>query len=161
MHSPALVPLLLDASFTVGFLLERDPGLYEELTGLFQGEDDEEKKAAERDQFATMVKDQLARMPQLVKAGIQADAAECFLQLALYEPGKKLLEGNPAVLDALRAMCKTAFTEEAQLSAEGALLALEGRQREPEPELAGGADADISLHVMISCAFSPARLRVL
>eukprot|EP01046_Picozoa_sp_COSAG06_P004351 COSAG06_NODE_181_length_20926_cov_7.590051_14_plen_160_part_00 len=157
MHSPALVPLLLDTSFTAGFLLGRDPGLFAELTGLFQGEDDEEKIAAQRDQHATMTKDQLAKMTQHVKEGIQADAAECFLQLALYEPGKKLLEGNPAVLDALRAMCKTAFTEEAQLSAEGALLALEGRQREPEPELAGGADADISLHVMISCAFSSAR----
>ena len=41
-------------------------------------------------------------MDEVSRAGIQRDGAECFLQLALFEPGKELLEQHPEALDALR-----------------------------------------------------------
>jgi hypothetical protein len=52
-------------------------------------------------------------------AGTQADAAERLLQPALYEPGRAML------------VKETAATEEANASASGALLAIEGRHAQP------------------------------
>ena len=40
-------------------------------------------------------------MDEPLRAGIQSDGAECFLQLALFEPGRELLEQHPEALDAL------------------------------------------------------------
>ena len=34
-------------------------------------------------------------MEEALRAGIQRDGAECFLQLALFDPGKELLERHP------------------------------------------------------------------
>ena len=86
-----------------------------------------------------------------VKAAIQADAADCLLQLAVFEPhGRQLLESNHAVIEALHALADgKAFTEAAQISANGALMALEGRVREPEPAREGD-EAEADLHLMMS-----------
>ena len=43
-------------------------------------------------------------LDEALRAGIQCDGAECFLQLALVEQGKELLERHPESLDALRAL---------------------------------------------------------
>ena len=64
-------------------------------------------------------------------AGTQADAAECLLQLALYEPGRAMLVKDTAATEALRALADMASTEEANASASGALLAIEGRHAQP------------------------------
>ena len=87
-------------------------------------------------------------MDEALRAGIQRDGAECFLQLALYEPGKQLLEQHPEALDALRALVDgAALTEEARLSASAALAAVEGLAPGAAP-----APGD-EKHVMMSCAF--------
>ena len=86
-------------------------------------------------------------MDEMLRAGVQCDGAECFLQLALFEPGKQLLEQHPEALDALRVMVDgAALTEEARLSASAALAAVEG----PLPG-AAPAPGD-EKHVMMSCA---------
>ena len=79
-----------------------------------------------------------------VKAGIQCDAAECFMQLALFEPARDALKQDAEVLDSLRAVVDKGITEEAKKSAEGALMALDPKEghREIDPD---------SLHVMMSC----------
>jgi hypothetical protein len=86
------------------------------------------------------------------KAPIQADAADAFLQLAVFEPGRERLRSEPAVMDALRALANggKALTEEVALSARGALLAIEGSSREPEPAGEGGGDGSTAQHVMMS-----------
>ena len=80
-----------------------------------------------------------------VKAGIQCDAAECFMQLALFDPARDALKQDAEVLDSLRAVVEKGITEEAKKSAEGALMALDPKEghREIDPD---------SLHVMMSCA---------
>ena len=86
-------------------------------------------------------------MDETLRTGIQCDGAECFLQLALFEPGKQLLEQHPEALDALRALVDgVALTEEARLSASAALAAVEGPLPGPAP-----APGD-EKHVMVSCA---------
>ena len=67
------------------------------------------------------------------RAGIQCDGAECFLQLALFEPGKELLEQHPEALDALRSLAESALTQDARLSASSALAAVEGPLPGPGP----------------------------
>jgi hypothetical protein len=59
-----------------------------------------------------------------VKEAIQCGACDCFLQIALYEPGRALLENDEAVLEALRALADQAWSEDAKLSATRALMAL-------------------------------------
>ena len=80
-----------------------------------------------------------------VKAGIQCDAAECFMQLAMFGPARDALKQDAEVLDSLRAVVDKGITEEAKKSAEGALMALDPKEghREIDPD---------SLHVMMSCA---------
>ena len=73
-----------------------------------------------------------AKQDAQTKAAIQQDAAECFLWLAQFLPGRELLAAAPAVMDALRAMTSEASTEEAKESAHGALMAIEGRTPVPE-----------------------------
>ena len=87
-------------------------------------------------------------MDEVSRAGIQCDGAECFLQLALFEPGKELLEQHPEALDALRALADGggALASEASLAAGTALAALEG----PAPGPVGDQK-----HVMVSCACVP------
>ena len=86
-------------------------------------------------------------MDERLRAGIQCDGAECFLQLALFEPGKELLEQHAEALDALRALVGgAALTEEARLSASSALAAVEG------PAPGPGPDPGDEKHVMVSCA---------
>ena len=66
--------------------------------------------------------------PEAVKAAIQRDAAECLLQIALCDSGRALLVGDGVVMDVLRALTEgRALTDEAVISAHGALMALEGR----------------------------------
>ena len=84
-------------------------------------------------------------MDEPLRAGIQSDGAECFLQLALFEPGRELLEQHPEALDALRALVDgAALTEEARLSARSALAAVEG-------VAPGSAPAGDDKHIMMSC----------
>ena len=88
-------------------------------------------------------------MDEALRAGIQRDGAECFLQLALYEPGKQLLEQHPEALDALRALVDgAALVEEARLAASSALAAMEGMAPGQAPALGD------EKHVMMSCASS-------
>ena len=80
-----------------------------------------------------------------VKGAIQRDAAECFMQLALYEPGREMLQKDAAVIDSLRTLKDKALTEEASRFAEGALMALL-----PEEAAASRAVDTDALHVMMS-----------
>ena len=86
-------------------------------------------------------------MDEKLRAGIQCDGAECFLQLVLFDPGRELLEQHTEALDALRALVDgAALTEEARLSASSALAAVEG------PAPGPGPDPGDEKHVMVSCA---------
>lgn len=87
-------------------------------------------------------------MHETLRAGIQCDGVQCFLQLALFEPGKQLLEQHPEALDALRALVNGAgLTEEARLLASSALAAVEG----PLPNRFPAPTPNDEKHVMISC----------
>lgn len=59
-----------------------------------------------------------------VKGAIQCDAAESLMQLALFPPGRDVLQQDASVLDALHMLVDKALTEEARQYAEGALMAL-------------------------------------
>ena len=86
-----------------------------------------------------------------MKAPIQTNAADCFLQIAVFEPGRELLLNNPAVMGALHALADgSAMTEEGQLSAARALVAIEGviRGLAPDIHIEGGEDS--VKHIMIS-----------
>ena len=87
-----------------------------------------------------------------IRAAIQRDSCECFLQLALYPSGKEMLIKETAAVEALRTLAegKAALTEEAQVSAHGALLAIGVIEREPEPAPDSSVD-DAIRHVMLSC----------
>ena len=94
-------------------------------------------------------------MDEALRAGIQRDGAECFLQLALFEPGKQLLEQHPEALDALRVLVDgAALTEEARLAASAALAAVEGPLPGPAP-----TPGD-EKHVMMSCALLSIHLQL-
>ena len=163
VKSPALVSLLLDATFVAGLHMER-PGEKEALFGFEspqdpQSEPEAQLAAANKQQNEDRVK--LAKgkrdaVPPHVKAGIQADAAECFLQLALFDAGKERFKTDTAVLTALRTLSETAETEAAKKSAHGALMALEPRQR---TTLEADAEAPSLQHIMVSCALPAAELR--
>ena len=85
-------------------------------------------------------------MDEVSRAGIQCDGAECFLQLALFEPGKELLEQHVEALDALRALADGgALTKEAGEHASGALVAVEGLAPGPDPPPGD------EKHIMVSC----------
>ena len=81
---------------------------------------------------------------ETTKGTLQHDAAECFMQLALYEPGRDVLQQSPGVLDALRMLVDKALTEEARKCAEGVLVALD-----PQVEAISGFCGD-QFHVMMS-----------
>ena len=61
-----------------------------------------------------------------------------------------MLSGEAAALEALHALVDgQALSEQARVSAHGALIAIEGRPHEPEPEREGGEERS-SGHVMVS-----------
>eukprot|EP01050_Picozoa_sp_SAG11_P000974 SAG11_NODE_38_length_21705_cov_24.667453_12_plen_606_part_00 len=79
------------------------------------------------------------------KGAIQRDAAECFMQLSLFEPGRKMLQNDAAAVDSLRTLKDKALTKEARRFAEGALMALL-----PEESAASRAVDTRAQHVMMS-----------
>ena len=84
------------------------------------------------------------------KASIQQSVAESLLQIALFQPGGcDLLKIDSGVMEALHNLAHgKGWPEHAKMSANGALLALEGRVREPDPASEG--QDGVPLHVMIS-----------
>jgi hypothetical protein len=94
------------------------------------------------------------------KGPIQAEAADCFLQIAVFEPGRALLQQDPTAMRALRALADpstdAALTAEARMSAVGALVAIEGLSREPEPK---GEEKKPEGHVFVSYQWVRARQR--
>jgi hypothetical protein len=87
-----------------------------------------------------------------IKVILQQDAAECYLQLALFEPGRELLSSDTSVLDALRMLLDKAWSEEVRVVAHNTLLALGAIERihEPEPERESGDDDDDGGWLMMS-----------
>ncbi len=82
---------------------------------------------------------------------VQCNAAECFLQLAAYEPGRELLlqadrSTDPTVNGALQVVADRGMTSAAREFAKCTLIALgdDGRRKR-------SADAPSSEHVMLSC----------
>ena len=62
-----------------------------------------------------------------------------------------MLSGEAAALEALHALVDgQAMSEQARVSAHGALIAIEGRPHEPESEHEGGGEESSSGHVMVS-----------
>ena len=89
---------------------------------------------------------------EAVKAAIQTDAANCFLQIAVFGPGREMLAADGAAMGALHALADGhALTPEAKLSAAGAILAIEGRTHEPQPESMAAEHGAEGRHVMVSC----------
>ena len=87
------------------------------------------------------------------KAAIQEQATECLLQLALFPPGRDMLARQGATMEALHSLDDgkaTSFTEQSKLTAHGAIIAVEGRVREPEPETDGEHSIDVDKHIMVS-----------
>ncbi len=81
-----------------------------------------------------------------IKAAVQQDAAECLLQLALFEVGRDMLAKEGGVMEALHALADgQGLTEMAQQYASGAMMALERRTGEllPVSDESGG-------HLMVS-----------
>ena len=92
---------------------------------------------------------------EAIKAAIQKDAAECFLQLALFEPGRQMLTKDVAAMEKLHTVADgggQTLTKDARECAYGAVIAVEGRAREPEPQ-------PDQKHVMLSCECLLASLR--
>ena len=92
---------------------------------------------------------------QALQAAIQTDAADCFLQIAVFGPGRELLSADGGAMGALHALAEeghAALTPEAKLSAAGAVLAIEGRTHEPQqPEMMAAQHGGASgRHVMVS-----------
>eukprot|EP01043_Picozoa_sp_COSAG02_P044766 COSAG02_NODE_4029_length_5885_cov_88.549430_4_plen_556_part_00 len=96
-----------------------------------------------------------------IKAAIQADATDCLLQLALYEPGRALLAQDSTARDALKALTAQdneahnsggALSEQVKLSADGALLALLGKaNHETNPDSKLAMVTQGQKHIMLSC----------
>ena len=83
------------------------------------------------------------------KAAIQESVAESILQISLFPPGRELLKTDRGILEAVRALTSgKAWSQPAKISANGALLALEGKHREVEPE--GEGENESPMHVMMS-----------
>ena len=90
-----------------------------------------------------------------VKAAVQSDAVNCFLQIAVFAPGRELLVADGGAMEALHALAvegnDLALTPDAQLAAAGAILAIEGRTHEPQPEMIAAQHGMVGRHVMVSC----------
>ena len=113
------------------FLIQ-SPGLIPLLLDALFLDPDHVRKDADEDQM---------------KRPLQADAAESYLQISLFESGRELLSQDHAAMEALHALANgQAFSEEAAVSARGALMVIEGRH--PEPPTPG--DDNGARHVMVS-----------
>ena len=90
-----------------------------------------------------------------MKASIQADTANCLLQIAVFEPGRQLLASEPAIMNALHALAEgMALTDEARVSANGALTAIDGIQSHMctcGTCTACKEQLEASGHIMMSC----------
>ena len=89
-----------------------------------------------------------------IKAAIQTDATNCFLQIAVFAPGREMLAAEGTAMDALHALADgKALTPEAKLSAAAAIMAIEGRSHELQPQTAEHGTED--RHLMVSCECRP------
>jgi len=79
---------------------------------------------------------------EAIKTAVQRDFAECVQQIALFPAGCEALTVNETVVQALLTLKDKAWSEEAKVCAEGALMAL------IPPEHLGAIEA---LHIMMSC----------
>ena len=94
----------------------------------------------------------LSDLDRDIKAAIQTDAANCFLQIAVFGPGREMLAAEGAAMEALHALADGhALTPEAKLSAAGAIMAIEGRSHEPQPESMAVEHGVEGKHLMVSC----------
>ena len=90
-------------------------------------------------------------MAEPLRAGIQRNSVECFLQLALFGEGRELLKRHTEALDALRVLSDGgALMEETSVAASSALAAVEGRLPRPGP-----LPDDDEKHIMMSCTPAP------
>ena len=87
---------------------------------------------------------------EAIKTAVQRDFAECIQQVALFPPGCEALKANEAVLQALLALKDKAWSDEAKLCAEGALMALIPPEHREDIE---------ALHIMMSCECIPSLFR--
>ena len=71
--------------------------------------------------------------PEL-KAWCQKYHVECLAQLAVFEPAQEALRQDASVLPALQAVAQGAMSAEARHLAEGALLALSGKELQTATE---------------------------
>ena len=71
---------------------------------------------------------------ETVKTAVQRDFAECIQQISLFPPGCEALKENEAVIQALSILKDKAWSEEARICAEGALIALMPPEPEPLPD---------------------------
>jgi hypothetical protein len=89
-----------------------------------------------------------------MKESIQTDCLSCLLQLAVFEPGRELLQNDPATMEALRNMADgRALGKQGQVHAESTLIAIEGVSHVPEPEgtdPGGGGTHEDDEHIMVS-----------
>jgi hypothetical protein len=79
---------------------------------------------------------------EAIKTAVQRDFAECLQQIALFPPGCDALKPNDDVLQALSTLKDKAWSEEAKICAEGALMALIPPEHREDIE---------ALHIMMSC----------
>ena len=96
---------------------------------------------------------------EAVKAAIQRDAVECFLQLVLFEAGREILGKQSAALHAVRQLATDgagALTAEVQVAANQVLMVVEGRSHELEPQRDGTAERGVedARHLMLSYNWS-------
>jgi hypothetical protein len=77
-----------------------------------------------------------------IKTAVQRDFAECLQQIALFPAGCEALKANETVMQALLTLKDKAWSEEAKICAEGALMALIPPEHHEDIE---------ALHIMMSC----------
>ena len=88
-----------------------------------------------------------ANLPGLA-GPVQLDFAEALHQVAVFEPGREALLQEPAVVPALEEVARNGFTEEAKMSAQRTLAALNPAAVTAAPH---ATDAP---HLMMSCTQS-------
>ena len=82
-----------------------------------------------------------------IKTAVQRDFAECVQQIALFPAGCDALKANEGIMHALSTLKDKAWSEEAKVCAEGALMALiPPEHHEVDPD---------ALHIMLSCECTP------
>ena len=85
---------------------------------------------------------------ECVKGQVQLDFAEALHQVAVFEPGREALLQEPAVVPALEVVAQSGFTEEAKMSAQRTLAALN------PAAVAAAPHATDAPHLMMSCTQS-------